>query len=63
MTEQYVCNICGTAAWCDTRGGSLDAILLCECADQKVWIDDGRGGYWFCRAKAVTTREFEQQNS
>lgn len=43
----YVCSNCGAKCGQDSRGGSLDVYLVCECASEKNshWINDGRGGY------------------
>lgn len=43
----YVCSNCGAACGQDSRMGSLDVYLMCDCASSKntQWINDGRGGY------------------
>ncbi len=61
--EDYVCSECGAPAYKDSRMGSMDVVLVCKCADRKVWIDDGRGGYYFCKAEPITPREFESKHS
>jgi len=44
-TEAYVCSNCGAGVGVDTRMGAVDDYLICTCADQCTWVDDGRGGY------------------
>lgn len=45
--NKYVCSNCGAPCGQDSRMGSLDVYLMCECASPKntTWINDGRGGY------------------
>lgn len=45
MSNFYVCSVCRTPCGQDSRMGSLNVYLVCECARDYVWIDDGRGGY------------------
>lgn len=40
----YVCSVCGAAAYYDGRCGD-GPILMCGC-DKGEWINDGRGGYY-----------------
>ncbi len=42
--ENYVCSVCGAAAYYDGRCGD-GPILMCGC-DKGQWINDGRGGYF-----------------
>ncbi len=42
---EYVCSNCGSPCGQDSRGGSCDVYLICECAKNPIWINDGRGGY------------------
>jgi len=39
--------------------GSLDVYLMCECARDPIWINDGRGGYSVCRNGAEPIRVSE----
>jgi hypothetical protein len=49
----YKCNKCGAGAMVDTRGGSVDVVLMCRCDTKGEWIDDGRGGYYNNDAKPI----------
>lgn len=42
--HNYVCSVCGAAAYYDGRCGD-GPILMCGC-DKGEWINDGRGGYY-----------------
>lgn len=46
MSER-ICSNCGSACGIDSRMGSVNHYLVCECASAKNshWINDGRGGY------------------
>lgn len=42
--SNYVCSVCGAAAYYDGRCGD-GPVLLCKC-DEGQWVNDGRGGYY-----------------
>lgn len=67
MSETYVCSVCGTPCGQDSRMGSLDVYLVCSCSEprNRVWVDDGRGGYdvTLNGAKPVRVQDFQGRRS
>jgi hypothetical protein len=61
-SQEYYCNTCGAKAGSDARMGSLDVYLTCGCDKNKVWINDGRGGYFYSPAHPITAQEFEAKH-
>lgn len=55
---EYVCSRCGRPAGSDSRGGSLDVYLTCECRNRGTWVNDGRGGYWESDANPVPAEDY-----
>jgi hypothetical protein len=54
--EVFVCSVCRSPCGQDSRMGSLDVYLTCECARDPIWINDGRGGYSVNRNGAEPVR-------
>lgn len=56
-----VCSNCGEPCGSDSRMGSMDYYLVCDCNSEKIWIDEGsRGGYYVTKNNAhpVTPQEY-----
>jgi hypothetical protein len=51
-STDYVCSICGAAAYYDGRCGD-GPVLTCGCDRSYGWVDDGRGGYYDGPGRAV----------
>jgi hypothetical protein len=63
MTEtNYVCSRCGKPAAIDSRMGSETVYLDCGCDSNKVWINDGRGGYYVSSAEPVLPEEYARRH-
>jgi len=61
-----ICSNCGAPCGIDSRMGSVDHYLVCECASAKNthWVDDGRGGYHvhLNDASPVTWEEYSKRH-
>ncbi len=59
----YVCSNCGSPCGSDSRMGSLDVYLVCECSKHSVWINDGRGGYhiYLNDAQPIPAEKFKRK--
>lgn len=65
--SNYVCSNCGSPCGEDSRMGSLDVYLACECGSPKNsrWINDGRGGYtvYLNDAQPVHIDQYKKKHS
>lgn len=65
--NNYVCSNCGSPCGQDSRMGSLDVYLICECASPKnsFWFNDGMGGYtvYLNNAAPITTEEYVRRKN
>lgn len=63
--SDHVCSNCGQMCAEDTRGGSRDVYIMCECRDSKNtrWYDDGRGGYeiYLNDARPILARDYKKK--
>ena len=61
--SNMVCSKCGASCWEDSRGGSVDHILTCNCEKQGgSWYAD-RGGpdVWVPDAHPIVRQEYQDK--